>query len=365
MFVFMHGIGFINEEINQAKKLRLITDDILDNALKEIEFKDVEDAIYHGMFTSLDDKYSRYYNKEEMEVYNESTDGEYVGIGILSNIEEGIEVLKVFKESPAEKAGIKKGDKVIKVNDLSIEDNEAKALINEMLGEEGENVSIVILRGDKKIPYDIIREKVNVPFVESRKIEDYGYIIIYSFGTDVHKEFNDALNGLLRDGIKGLIVDLRDNPGGILVESVDIADRLLGEGLIVYTVDRHDYKKEYFSDEEELDIPVVFLANENSASASEILLGAIKDYKKGPIIGTKTFGKGIVQKVIELLDGTGYKMTTSQYFTPKGNVIHKKGVTPDIKIEYDGDISIDNFEKGNDLQLNEAIKVLKDGAYDN
>ncbi len=366
--VMLLGIVFLvlnDEKINTIEKATMITDDILNRALKKVEYKELEDAMFKGLFSALDDKYSRYFNEKEMKEYEEATDGHYVGIGILSNLEDGIKILKVFKNSPAEEAGIQKGDLIIRVEGLSIEDVSEEKLINSLLGKEGESVSITILRGDKKLSYDIIRRKIEVPFVESKKINEFGYIRIYEFGTDVSKEFNDSLENLLKEDIKGLIIDVRDNPGGILVESVDIADRLLDEGLIVYTVNRQDKKREYFSDEKKLDIPVVFLANENSASASEILLGAIKDYKKGRIIGTRTFGKGIVQSVVRLLDGTGYKMTVSQYFTPNGNVIHKKGVEPDIEIIYDGDISFETIEKGEDPQFNEAIRILKGGAYDN
>jgi len=342
------------------KKAESIKEELLDNFYLEITEEDIETGMYRGMFEATGDKYSRYFTKEELKAYNESTSGNYVGIGVLSDVADGdIHVTRVFPNSPAEKAGLLAGDYIIEVDGETLEEHGYEHLIDVMLGEEGTEIEVIVSRDDEIITFNLKRGKVEVPFVSSAVIDDIGYIYLYQFGTDVSKEFNTHLKDLQRQDIKGLIIDVRDNPGGLVHESTEIADVLMGSGTIIYTLDNKDNKRTYKSDASKLDIPVVFLANESSASASEILLGAVQDTQIGPIVGVETFGKGIVQGITNLRDGSGYKITYSQYFTPNDNIIHEVGVTPDYIVEYEGSINGESPNLEEDTQLIKGIEVLK------
>jgi len=342
------------------KKAESIKEELLDNFYLEITEEEIETGMYRGMFEATGDKYSRYFTEEELKAYNESTSGNYVGIGVLSDVADGdIHVTRVFPNSPAEKAGILAGDYIIEVDGETLEENGYEHLIDVMLGEEDTKIEVIVKRDDEIIAFNLKRGKVEVPFVSSSIIDDMGYIYIYQFGTDVAKEFNTHLKDLKRQGIEGLIIDVRDNPGGLVSESTDIADVLMGSGTIIYTLDNKDNKRMYKSDASKLDIPVVFLANEKSASASEILLGAIQDTQIAPIVGVETFGKGIVQGITNLRDGSGYKITYSQYFTPNDNIIHEVGVTPDYIVEYEGSINGESPNLEEDTQLIKGLEVLK------
>jgi len=342
------------------KKAESIKEELLDNFYLEITEEEIETGMYRGMFEATGDKYSRYFTEEELKAYNQSTSGNYVGIGVLSDVADGdIHVTRVFPNSPAEKAGILAGDYIIEVDGETLEENGYEHLIDVMLGEEDTKIEVIVKRDEEIITFNLKRGKVEVPFVSSSIIDDIGYIYIYQFGTDVAKEFNTHLKDLKRQGIEGLIIDVRDNPGGLVNESTDIADVLMGSGIIIYTLDNKDNKRMYKSDASKLDIPVVFLANEKSASASEILLGAVQDTQIGPIVGVETFGKGIVQGITNLRDGSGYKITYSQYFTPNDNIIHEVGVTPDYIVEYEGSINGETPNLEEDTQLIKGLEVLK------
>jgi len=279
----------------------------------------------------------------------------------LSDVsEDDIHVTRVFSGSPAEKAGILAGDYIIEVDGDKIEDHGYEHLIDVMLGEEDTDIEVIVKREDDLITFNLKRGKVEIPFISSSVIDDVGYIHIYQFGTDVSKEFKTHLKELQDQNVTGLIIDLRDNPGGLVSESTDIVDMLMGSGTIIYTLDNKDKKRTYKSDESKIDLPIVFLANERSASASEILLGASKDMEIGPIVGVQTFGKGIVQGITNLRDGTGYKMTYSQYFTPEDNVIHKVGVAPDYEVEFEGNINGEEPNLEEDTQLIKGLEVLRD-----
>lgn len=335
--------------------------EILDRYYLDVDQETLDEGMIYGMFEAVGDKYTSYMNVDEFKAYNDSTRGNYVGIGILSNTaEEQIEILRVYKNSPAEKAGILAGDLVIDVDGLDIEDHGFRALIDKMLGEAGQSVLVTVKRDQAVVTFDIPRGSVKIPFVDSHIIEDMGYIYIHQFGTDTSKEFDKHLDQLLEAKVEGIVLDLRNNPGGLVTESTKIADRLLAKGLIVYTLDKDKNKKTYHSKKSQETIPMVFLANENSASASEILLAAIKDYKRGPIVGKNTFGKGIVQSVSRYSDESGYKITYSQYFSPNGLEIHKKGVAPDYEVDYEGKINIEAPNLLEDPQLKKAFDLLNE-----
>lgn len=343
------------------EKVEKIKQEILDDFYLEITEDELDTGMYRGLFEATGDKYSRYFTPEELVEYNDSTNGNYVGIGVLSDVGEGdIHITRVFPNSPAEGAGILAGDYIIEVDGEKIEDVGHERLIDIMLGEDGTDIQVIVNRNDDIIVFDLKRGKVEIPFVTSAVIDNIGYLHIYQFGTDASKEFDTQVKDLMKEGVDGLIIDVRDNPGGLVTESTNIADELMGKGLIIYTLDNKDNKRTYNSDSGQLDIPMVFLSNERSASASEILLGAIKDTGVGPIVGETTFGKGIVQGITNLTDGSGFKMTYSQYFTPNDQVIHKVGVTPDYIVEYDGNFSSVEPDPAEDIQLKKAMDVIQE-----
>lgn len=351
---------------DKYEKVEDLKEDLLDKFYLELDEEDIESGMYKGMFEATGDKYTRYMTAEEFAAYNDSTNGNYVGIGVLSDVsEDEIHVTRVFTNSPAEKAGILAGDYIVEVDGEHIDEFGYERLIDIMLGEDGTDIEVIVNRNEEEVVFNLKRGKVEVPFISSEVIGDVGYIYIYQFGTDVSKEFDEHVESMTKQGVKGLIIDVRDNPGGLVTESTKIADELMGKGLIIYTLDNKDNRREYSSDRSKLDLPVVFLANENSASASEILLGAIQDSETAEIIGVQTFGKGIVQGVSSLADGSGYKITFSQYFTPSGTVIHEKGVTPDYIIEYEGIINGEEPNVLEDLQLKKALEILEKNILSN
>jgi carboxyl-terminal processing protease len=343
----------------EYSKVDEIKDDIMDKFYLGIDEETLDLGMIRGMFEITGDKYSRYMTEEEFTEYSASTNGNYVGIGVLSDVSDDlIHVTKVFNDSPAEKAGILAGDYIIEVDGVSIDEG-YQTLIDIMLGEEGTPIEVIVDRDGDILTFNMKRGTVEVPFVESTVIDNIGYLYISQFGTDVSKEFNEHVKKLKKEDIEGLIIDLRDNPGGLVSEATQIADELMGKGLIIYTLNNQDERREYKSDTSAIDLPFVFLSNERSASASEILLGAIKDTETAEIIGTQTFGKGIVQGVSSLKDGSGYKITYSQYFTPSGTAIHEVGVAPDYEVDYEGIIDSDNPNIQEDTQLIKAIEVLQ------
>lgn len=348
----------LEETYAKAEKIKK---DLLDKFYLEVSEEDIEIGMYRGMFEATGDKYSRYFTKEELQAYNDSTNGNYVGIGILSDTSEGeIHITRVFPNSPAEKAGILAGDKVVEVDGYKLVDHDTDYLIDVMLGEEDTDIQVIVDRKGDLVTFNLQRGKIEIPFVTSTVLDDIGYLHIYQFGTDVSKDFEEHLNDLRKKDIKGLVIDLRNNPGGLVSESTKITDLLIGKGTIIYTLDNEDNRREYNSDAAKLDIPLVFLANGNSASASEIMLGAIKDTETAPIVGVQTFGKGIVQGITTLRDGSGYKLTHSQYFTPEDNVIHKVGVSPDYEVEFEGMFNSESPNPAEDLQLKKALSVMKE-----
>ncbi|MCH4889572.1 S41 family peptidase [Acidaminobacter sp. JC074] len=343
------------------EKAEKIKEEILEEFYQEISEEELEIGMYRGMFEATGDKYSRYFTEEELEAYHDSTNGNYVGIGVLSDVSEGdIHITRVFPESPAEKAGILAGDFIIEVDGVSIEDSGYEKLIDIMLGEEGTDIEVIVNRDEEIMVFNLQRGRVDIPFISSKNLDGIGYIHIYQFGTDVSKEFKDHLKSLQKEGIRGLILDVRDNPGGLVAESTDIADMLMKDGLIIYTLDNEDNRRTYKSDASSIDIPVVCIANEKSASASEILIGALQDSESAVIVGEQSFGKGIVQGITNLTDGTGYKITYSQYFTPNDNVIHQVGVTPDYIVPFEGSINILDPNPEQDPQLDKAIEVMEE-----
>ena len=316
---------------------------------KEVSEDDLVQGSIKGMFSGLGDIYSQYYTKEEFESLKEQTSGSFVGIGVYISPTSDDDYITIIEGSPAEKGGIKAGDKIIKVDDQNVYANDSDKAISMIKGKAGTEVKLTLKRGEEELDLKIKREEIISKSVDSKVLEDgIGYIKITSFNENTYKEFTEALSNLKKQNIKGLALDLRNNPGGLLDICSEIADDLIGEGTIVYTKDNKGDKEYIKSDSNKLGLPIAVLVNEGSASASEILTAAIVDNNEGIAIGTTTFGKGLVQSVRELKDGTGYKLTTAQYFTPNDNYIHGKGIEPKI------------IEKDENKQLDVAVNWIKE-----
>jgi len=343
------------------------------NILKEDYYQDVDENILiegavGGLANSLNDPYTVYFDKEQMQSFMEKSEGSYVGIGISVNSDANgiLTVIEPFPDSPAKNIGIIQGDKIIKVDGKDVTAiRDEKMVISMIKGPENTKVDITVYRpaADKYMDFSVVRRKIKINNIKSEIIDgNLGYIRLTLFDSDIAADFMRDLNNLMAKGIKGLIIDLRDNPGGSYEQVVAIADRLLPEGLIVYTEDRKKTRDEKKSDRMELDMPIVLLINGNSASASEILAGAVKDQKKGTLVGTKTFGKGLVQELRMLQDGSGIKVTISRYFTPSGVCIHGIGIIPDMEVgtgeEYENQ-PVSQIPRNKDIQLITALEVLK------
>lgn len=322
-----------------------------------------EEKMMDGLLDSLDDPYSVYYTVKEKQEMEESHMGVYSGIGaVLSQNRETniVTVTRCFRGSPAEEVGLQKGDIIQSVNDVDISEMDLALIVARIRTEEGDKIKLTVSREGETLDIQIERREVQVETVESEMLEDHiGYIILSEFDIVTENQFYEALDELESQGMERLIVDLRDNPGGVLQVVVKMLDRILPEGMIVYTEDKYGNRNEYTSDEEnKLTIPLVVLINENSASASEIFAGAVKDYGIGTLVGNTTFGKGIVQNNFDLQDGTGIKLTVAKYYTPNGNDIHQIGIEPDVEIDLDfGDAT--EYSKEIDNQLQKAIEVVK------
>ena len=307
-----------------------------------------------GMFGGLDDPYSQYYTKEEFKRLQEQTSGSYVGIGVVigpTSDDELITVVSPIEGSPAEKSGIKSGDKIIKVDGKEVTSKDMDKAMSLIKGKAGTDVKLTIKRGSKTFDISVKREEIVMKTIDPSVLDnDIGYIKISSFDEHTHADFKKGLDDLNKKNIKGLVIDLRDNPGGLLNICNDIASEILPKGDTIVSVKDNSGKAKYFKSKNnrQLDIPIAILINEGSASASEILTGAILDNKAGISVGTTTFGKGLVQSVRELKDGTGYKLTTAQYFTPNGDYINGKGIKPTIE------------EKNETKQLDVATKWIKE-----
>ena len=371
----------VNNTSNQAEghlqEMEMLKGLIDENFLFDYEEKDLYDGSLKGMFANLGDPYTQYYTKEEFSKLMESIDGRYKGIGVLVQAsKEGlIKVVQVFDDSPAKEAGMKAGDYITKVEGKEFTADQMEEAVALMKGDEDTTVNITIKRiSDDKpegedIDLAVDRRDVRVDTVdESIKEVDgkkIGYIHIKSFDDVTKEDFDKSYKKLKDGGIEGLVLDLRNNPGGSLDVCLDIADKFLDEGTIVTTKDKKGNVVTEESDAEMDDIPMTVLVNENSASASEILSGALKDRKRAKVIGQKTFGKGIVQKLFPLNDGSGAKITISEYHTPSGAKINKVGVSPDIEATNDNpdlEIKEENLDKDSQYQkaLEELIKEMGD-----
>ena len=360
---FIAGNGII--ERDTEKKLHTIEELVDSYYLRsdEVDEKTLQEYVIKGYVAGLDDPYSVYFNKEETKNLYETTSGEFGGIGALmsQNRETGVVTLSnVYEDSPAEKAGFLNNDILYKVDGEEVSGMELDEIVKKVKGEKGTQVTITVLRGDDQEEYEakVTRDIIEAKTVDYEMKEDQiGYIRLSEFDTVSSEQFENALTDLEKQGLQALIVDLRGNPGGNLSTVCEILDGILPKGTIVSTKDRDGHEEKYTSDDEhKLDVPLTVLVNESSASASEIFAGAVQDHEVGTIVGTTTYGKGVVQQLMDLGDGTCLKVTIAEYYTPDGRSINGKGVEPDVKVEY----QYDEENPKADNQLDQALSTVQE-----
>lgn len=333
--------------------------------LGEVDEEKLEEGAIRGYVEGLDDPYTEYISKEEMKDYLEDTKGNFVGIGIymVKNTDKNmIQVLSTIKGSPAEEQGLQPGDLIKSVDGIEYTAEDLNTISTKIKGEEGTQVKLEIVRDTEILNYEFTRKKIVVNQVEGKVVnENIGYIDISSFDEDTSKQFKEEYEKLQAQNIKGLIIDLRNNGGGIVSEALDIADYIADkDSVLLYEVDKNGKETTKKAKQEPIvNIPVVVLVNKNTASSSEILSGALKDLGKAKIVGTKTYGKGVIQEILTLPDESGLKITTEEYQTPSRNKIHKVGVEPDVVVELPETVkNILNVKEEEDTQLQKAIELL-------
>ena len=333
----------------------------IDSVLESFYFGDVDDEtakdnIYKAYLSSYGDKYTMYYTADEYKALKESANGKFYGIGAVCQLsgEGGVLLVDVYDNGAGYQAGLRSGDRVVNVDGRDITDMELSSAVALIKGDKGTSVTLEVIRGTERLTFSAVRDAVEAKTVSYTLLDNnIGYLSISQFEEVTTKQFKAAVEDLQSQGMKGLVIDIRNNPGGLLDTVVGMLKYMLPDGLIVYTEDKQGNRKEYKGqDNDEFNLPLAVIVNGNSASASEIFAGAIQDYGKGTIIGTQTYGKGIVQTVKPLTDGSAIKFTIAKYFTPKGQDIHGKGVTPDMVVEYDTDADVDT-------QLDAAIKNVE------
>lgn len=351
----LHHLRQINDIMNLVKH----------KYVEEVDQEVLIEGAIRGMIDAIGDPYSTYMNPSEFKDFMISVDGSFEGVGLSLGYDESsssIVVIAPIEGSPAFKAGIYPKDRIVKVDDVDLKSKNLDDAVKLMRGKKGTKVTIYVERPgvDEVLQFELVRDNIRLATVRHDILPgDIGYIKISSFDSYTSKEFKEAIDELENKGLKGIILDLRNNPGGSLQESVDVADRILGKGLIVYTEDRYKNKlEEYYSDEKKLSLPLVVLVNENSASAAEIVAGAIQDHKAGIIVGNKTYGKGSVQELDPFVDGSGIKLTIAKYYIPSGRCIDGVGIEPDIKINLPDNINPFLVPVDKDVQLKKAIEIL-------
>lgn len=360
----------VKKEINYETKAKTIYNLMKNDYVDDIEDNEIFDGLYAGMVALATDKYSRYISPKDFESYKISTSGNYAGIGVKTSVDTNdylIYIASMYDNSPAKKAGLEVGDKIIKVDGTTVNyDNYSDAVDLIRNGEENTVVTLTIKRGNETFDADVTRAHIDVPTVGGTILDNnIGYIKIDGFESVTYDQYKEVYDNLRKQNITSLIIDLRNNPGGLLDIVTKIADDIIPEGVITYTEDKNGKKDYINATKGELDIPLAVLVNENSASASELLTAAVKDTGKGTIIGKNTYGKGVVQTTFPLKDGSAVKLTTSKYYTPKGICIDGTGIAPDIEVDNPTDYEYTALSSNtvecdtvNDIQLLKAIEVL-------
>ena len=373
MYKYFTGTGFgkslvsssnaNNEIANELNKYRKIIDKYY---LGDVDEEKIKEGAIKGYIEGLGDKYSEYISKEDMDDYMADTTGNFVGIGIYmvqDTKSNKIMVLSPIKGGPAEKAGIQPGDYIISVDDVDYAGDQMSVAANKIKGEAGTTVKIKILRDSETTEYELKREKITVNPVEGKVLDNnIGYLEFSSFDDGTAEEFKNKYEELQKQGITSLIIDLRNNGGGIVKEALEIADYILNkDDVILYEVDKNDKETvEKSTNDPIINMPIVVLTNGNTASSSEILAGALKDHGKATIVGEKTYGKGVIQQLLTLPDGSGLKITSEEYLTPNKTKINGIGIEPDEQISLPDTVkNVLNVEEKDDTQLQKAIETLK------
>lgn len=352
-------------DVKTVQKLNYLEELIDKEYLDEKDESSLREGLYAGLFAGLKDPYSTYYTAEQYKELNTSNEGSYVGIGAVLQKDDagGAKIIQLYEGGPGEQVGLKKGDVIKAVDGTDVTDKETSDIASMVRDSEKDSVMLTIQRENEEKTRDV---KVEIRDVEIQTVshemlsEDTGYIRISEFSEVTSDQYKKAFADLKDQGMKKLVVDLRDNPGGLLTAVCGVLRQILPEGLIVYTEDKNGKREEETCDgKNKLDMPLAVLVNGNSASASEIFAGAVKDYGIGTIVGTTTYGKGVVQTIHSLTDGSAVKITIAKYFTPKGNDINKKGINPDVEAELSGDITDwTELTHKEDTQLQTALKEI-------
>lgn len=366
--IVLSGTGIVScgirlsKDASSEEKVEALKKLIDEKYMGEVDEDALKEGLYKGYVQGLDDPYSVYYDEEETKELYETTEGEYSGIGaVLSqDLKSGvITLVQIYEDSPADRAGLKDEDILTKVGTLDVTGMDLSEVVTYIKGEKGTEVELTVLRGEDadEVTVTAVRDTVEAQTVEYEMLEDQiGYLAVSEFDSVTYGQYEEALEALSDQGMEGLVVDLRNNPGGNLNTVCDMLDLVLPEGTIVYMEDKEGKRQTYSSDDaHQLDVPMAVLVNGNSASASEIYAGAIQDHEAGTIVGTQTYGKGVVQQIFDLGDGTSVKLTIAEYFTPKGRSINGEGVTPDLEVEYEPD----EKDPEADNQLEAAAEAVK------
>lgn len=325
----------------KLSSIRKLIDEYYVEPITDEEYNEMYENIFKGYVAGVGDKYTTYMDAETFEMFMQSTNGQYAGIGasVSTGKEDNkVTIVTAFPNSPAEKIGLKSGDKILTVDGVEIFGDDLDTAVSLIKGEPGTSAQITVLKTNEKEPItlEVTRAKIDIPTVEYEMLENKtGHIRLTSFDRVTLDQYKEALDDLNSQGMEKLILDLRDNPGGLLDVVCAIADTLVPKGVIVYTEDKNGKKDYLYSKEEHLGIPMVVLINEYSASASEVLACAIKDHGTGTLIGEQSYGKGVVQSLFDLKDGSALKVTISKYYSPNGYSINGVGITPDIEVEFD------------------------------
>lgn len=366
--IVLSGTGIVScgvrlsKDASSEEKVEALKKLIDEKYMGEVDEDALKEGLYKGYVQGLDDPYSVYYDEEETKELYETTEGEYSGIGVVlsQDLKSGvITLVQIYEDSPADKAGLKDEDILTKVGTLDVTGMDLSEVVTYIKGEKGTEVELTVLRGEDadEVTVTAVRDTVEAQTVEYEMLEDQiGYLAVSEFDSVTYGQYEEALEALSDQGMEGLVVDLRNNPGGNLNTVCDMLDLVLPEGTIVYMEDKEGKRQTYSSDDaHQLDVPMAVLVNGNSASASEIYAGAIQDHEAGTIVGTQTYGKGVVQQIFDLGDGTSVKLTIAEYFTPKGRSINGEGVTPDLEVEYEPD----EKDPEADNQLEAAAEAVK------
>ena len=352
------------ERYQQFDTLLELMDMVEYGYFEEYDVQDMLDGAANGLLLGLGDPYTFYYTPEEYAELWEEDEGEYAGVGIqisTSYLTGLCTVSRVFDNGPAREAGIQKGDILYMVEDLYVNSSTINDAVDIMRGTPGTDAKVVILRGTEEMEFTLTRAQITVNRIESTMLTDeIGYIFLYEFAGDCGQRFQESVADLAARGAKGLIIDLRDNPGGWVDDAETIGDIFLDKGTLCYLQYKDGSREYYRTKDGKTEMDLVILMNENSASSSEILAGALKDRANATVVGVQSYGKGIVQTVVPMSDGAGMQMTIAQYYTPKGNAVHKVGITPDVEVPLpQGDNGMYDFADLNDPQLSKALEVMQ------